>query len=237
MSLFLRTLVAIVVVAVWAPQVRAADVGSPVRTVEVSFVGNDPYGEDPPSGSDSDSNTSLGQWDTDVSVSGGGAFADSAQNSNINDQSLTFEAYGFAKTSLYVQGTAEAEASSVFQFDFLMEDPGSLVLDGSVIGVTDFFGTTSSHDRPGQARIEVRVIDLGTSQVVYSAVVEMDGEINNPYGILEFTFEDDDAEIELPVGNYRLVIEATSSDSANQEQVEFSLANAFYEVEGYIQED
>ena len=234
---FTRLALVLAVVAVTAQATWAAEITKPVRTLSASFLGVDPYGDDPPFGSDSETNKQFGAWVNDLNLGGGGATADASQNSNIDTGTLTFEAYGFTTSKLYVQGSADSSAKSLFRFNFSLDNPGRVVLDGSVIGVAEFLGSDFSFDRPGVAKIVLRVLDLDTKKNVYRKVIKMDGRISNGTGIEDFSFEDEDAAIELAAGNYRLIIVATSSDVSNNDQVAGSLANAFYEVEGRIEED
>ncbi|MEO1527078.1 MAG: hypothetical protein AAFX06_16690, partial [Planctomycetota bacterium] len=77
-------------------------------------------------------------------------------------------------------------------------------------------------------------IDRSTNQNVFRKVVSMDS-VSSARFIDEFEF--DDETIELSSGTYRLVVNATAYDVAIYDQVNFSLANAFVELEGWVEED
>jgi hypothetical protein len=248
MTRTLRYLLAAVVAFALADVASAQVLSKPVRKTSVSYWATnaaqqwDEWETPPPDEQDADSelNDLFGQWRSDLEFNNpadydGGPFnvwVAASQDSMIDQNSGIFWFYGYALSSLYIQGDAEAAAESTFQFDFKLNNSGRVVLQG-VIGVSDFFGWDVAHDTPGQAKVVVKVVNLATNATVYEKVVEMNGEV--PDGIDQFEF--DDFAVELGTGNYRLVITATSSDSVVYDQVNFSLANAFVELEGWVEED
>lgn len=190
--------------------------------------------------SDSETNRSSGQWRSDIIFNAPSNFPNpaniwtaSSQDSDIDAASGTFWNYGYALASIYVQGDAESDAASRFRFDFTLDNPGRIVLQG-VIGVTNFFGFDQARDVSGRAKVVVRVIDRSTNRNVFRKVVSMNA-VSSARFIDEFEF--DDETIELSSGTYRLVVNATAYDVAVYDQVNFSLANAFVELEGWVEED
>ena len=244
----LRYLLAAVVAFAFADGAAAQKLSNPVRKTSVSYWATDAaqrWDDDYPplpdkQGAASEQNKLFGQWRSDLEFNNPDDYSGdpfnvwvaASQDSLIDENSGIFWFYGYALTSLYIQGDAQADAASTFQFDFKLNNSGRVVLQGD-IGVSDFFGWDVARDRPGEASVVVKVVNLDTGTTVYEKVVEMNGAI--PNGIDQFEF--DDFAIELESGNYRLVINATSSDSAVYDQVNFSLANAFVELEGWVEED
>lgn len=197
----------------------------------------------PPDAEDSDSETNrnFGQWRSDIEFNNPNNFPTNpaniwtlaSQDSDIDTASGTFWFYGGALSSIYVQGDAESEAASRFRFDFQLASSGRLVLQG-VIGVSNFFGRDQARDTSGRARVVVRLVDRNTNQTVFRQVKSMNAVPGTRF-LDEFEF--DDEEIDLDAGTYRFIVNATSSDSAVYDQVNFSLANAFVELEGWVEED
>ncbi|QEG24977.1 hypothetical protein [Mariniblastus fucicola] len=232
-----------------APLAEAQTFSKPIRKTSVYYseTGSqqqwdewetpDPDAED----SDSETNRSYGQWRSDLEFNNPDNYSSNpaniwtaaSQDSDIDAASKTFWNYGYALASIYVQGDAVSDADSRFRFDFEMTDSGRLVLQGEV-GVTNFYGYDQARDRSGTARVVVRVIDLATNQNVYRKVVSMSDEDG---GVYYDSYEFDDEEIELESGNYRLVVNAFADDVAVSDQVNFSLAVAYTELEGYIEQD
>ena len=190
--------------------------------------------------SDSETNRGFGQWRSDLIFNDPDNFPNPAniwtaasQDSDIDSTSKTFWNYGYALASIYVQGDAESDAASRFRFDFTLDSPGRIVLQG-VVGVSNFFGTDQARDDSGEAKVVVRVIDRSTNQNVFRKVVSMNA-VSSARFIDEYEF--DDEAIELGSGTYRLVVNATAYDFALYDQVNFSLANAFVELEGWVEQD
>ena len=168
----------------------------------------------------------------DISLSGLSAMC--SLNSDMDEDTGYFYAYGYAASSLYVQGSAFADSSSDFRTTFRLNNTGRIELSGTV-GVSDFLGSEVSRDEPGYARVIVRVRDLDNKVNVVNKVITMNGYV--PGGINQVDLEDEFSNVSLPAGKYRLIVRAISNDVANNEQVEDSLAVAFMEVEGRIVED
>ena len=168
----------------------------------------------------------------DISLSGLSAMC--SLNSDMDEATGYFYAYGYAASSLYVQGSAFADSSSDFRTTFRLNNSGRIELSGTV-GVSDFLGSDVSRDEPGYARVIVRVRDLDNKVNVVNKVITMNGYV--PGGINQVDLEDEYSSVALPAGRYRLIVRAISNDVANNEQVEDSLAVAFMEVEGRIVED
>ncbi len=204
--------------------------------VSAAFVGNDPYGDDFPSDSEAIASRKFQQFYGDLNLGIGGPSALSSLSSDLDPTAGWFYAYGYASTGIYVQGSASADASSDFRTDFTLATDGQIELTG-VVGVSDFLGYNQSRDVPGFAQVFVRVRDLNANRNVINEVVTMNGYVPNASGLIQIDLEDEFSQIALPAGRYRLIISAASNDSAFAEQVEGSLAVAFFEVEGNITEN
>lgn len=243
----LMTLLATLAAFLFADTAAAQQLSKPFRKTSVYFSATearqrwDEWETPPPDAEDSDSETNnqFGMWTSELEFNNPDTaqypatiWTRAAQFSGIDAATGTFYCYSQALASIYIQGDAESDALSQFRFDFKLNNSGRLVLEG-VIGVADFFGRDVSRDTPGSARALVRVVDRGTGTTVYRKTVSMNGDV--PGGIDEFEFEGEG--INLSAGDYRLIIRATADDVAIYDQVNFSLANAFIELEGYVEED
>lgn len=160
------------------------------------------------------------------------ALAQSSLNSHLDKSTGVFWVYGHAASGLYVQGTASSEAQSDFRSDFQLAYSGHLELSG-IIGVTDYLGGQIAYDTPGFAQVFVRLRDLDQNRNVFNKSITMNG---NPPVNNEFVLESSFANVPLPAGRYRLIVQATSRDNAVNEEVAGSLAVAFLEVEGRVVE-
>lgn len=190
----------------------------------------------PPDAQDADSevNRVFGQWRSDIEFNNpnnpANTWTAASQDSDIDDATGIFWFYGYALASIYVQGDAESDAERRFRFDFQLAGSGRVVLQG-IVGVSNFFGTQQAHDESGEAKVVVRVIDRNSNTTVFREVVKMNG-VSSARFIDEYEF--DDESIELPAGSYRLIVYATAADVTVYDQVNFSLANAFVELEGWV---
>ncbi len=200
--------------------------------VSASFLGNDPYGDDFPTGSESLTSRAFEAFYGNFQIGSGGAQAECSLSSDLDRSTGVFYAYGHSASGLYVQGTATAQSQSSFQSDFRLDRPGQVTLSG-VIGVSQFLGSYQAHDVPGTAQVILRIRNLNTNRNVVNKVVKMNGYIDSPLGLDQLSL-DDLSPVELPAGRYRLLIDASSNDDAIQEEVAGSIAVAFFEVEGTI---
>lgn len=191
--------------------------------------------------SESEVNQQYGQWRSDIEFNNpanypsnpANIYTAASQDSDIDEATGNFWFYGYALASIYVQGDAVSDSESRFRFDFQLDTSGRVVLQG-IIGVTNFFGYDQAHDISGNAKVVVRVIDRDTNTTVFRKVKSM-SSVGTARYIDEYEF--DDEAIELGSGSYRLVVNATADDEAVYDQVNFSLANAFVELEGWVEED
>lgn len=153
-------------------------------------------------------------------------------NSDVDPASGVFYVYGYAASGLYVQGTAGSDTDAHFFTTFDIANSGTLELEGEV-GVVDFLGTSQSQDRPGFARVIVRLRSLDTNTNVINKVITLNGSVpsNNVVDL-----EDQFSSTQLDSGRYRLIIRALARDDANYEEVAGSLAVGYLEVEGRITE-
>lgn len=183
--------------------------------------------------SDSITSRSFAPFQAEADVSTPAVTAIAALNSEVDDSSGTLYVYGYASSGLYIQGTASSDADSFFYTTFDLNNPGTLELEGEV-GVVDFLGTNQSYDRPGWARVIVRLRDLTNGGNVINKVITLNGAVpNNNVADLENLFPS----VALQPGRYRLIIRALSRDDANYEQVAGSMAVGYLEVEGRITEE
>lgn len=191
--------------------------------------------------SDTEASKEFGQWRSDLEFNNPEDFLANpvdiwtlaSQDSDIDADNQSFWYYGYTLASIYVQGSASSKTHNLFRFDFQLEKDGRLALDG-VIGVSNFFGFDRARDFSGQALIQVKVLDLDAKKVVYKKSIKMVEQ--KP---VRFVNEIDlgKKDIELSAGKYRLVIVAASEDYAAEDEIEFSLAVAYAELEGWIEQD
>ena len=198
------------------------------QEVSGSFVGNDPFGDDPPFGSDVISDDTFSAFNETLDLSESSTTTIANSNSDVDPASGTFYAYGYAASGLYVQGSASSDAESFLETQFRLARSGSVSFKG-IIGVSSFLGSFQAQDEPGTASVICYIIDSVTGDEIYDESVAMTGWI--PGGLREVEISDT---VQLPPGNYRLIIRANSSDSADNEEVGGSLAVGFYEMEGAI---
>ncbi|MEO1529550.1 MAG: hypothetical protein AAFX06_29350, partial [Planctomycetota bacterium] len=169
----LRCLVVVFCAVVFVQPSLAQTFSKPFRKTSASFFETgaqqqwDEWETPTPDAQDSDSETNraFGQWRSDIVFNDPDTFPNPAniwtacsQDSDIDTASGTFWNYGYALASIYVQGDAESDAESRFRFDFTLDNPGRIVLQG-VVGVSNFFGFDQARDVSGQAKVVVRVID------------------------------------------------------------------------------
>ena len=218
------------------PSLIGQDFLSVRHTVSSSFLGVDPFGDDPPFDTQTVRSTNFAAFNQNLDVGAGGVTAQSGLSSDVDPVSGIFYAYGFAAAGLYVQGSAFSDNSSDFRTVFTLDGPGRVELEG-IIGVSEFLGTDFSFDEPGFARVVVRVRNLDTRTNVVRRVVRMNGRIGDGQTIEEFAFEGEDAVIELPeAGRYQLLVNARADDMEDGER-QGSLAVSFFELEGQIRQE
>ncbi|WP_144059716.1 hypothetical protein [Rhodopirellula sallentina] len=249
MSQSLRCMTALFAALVFVSATQAQTLSTPFRKTAVSYFETgaqqqwDEWETPTPDAQDSDSevNRDFGTWRSDLEFNNpdnypsnpANIWTAASQDSWIDEASGNFWCYGYALASIYVQGDAESDSESRFRFDVQLDNTGRVVLQG-MIGVSNFFGSDQAHDTSGEAKVVVRVIDRSNNTNVYRKVVSMNAVSSARY-IDEFEF--DDLEVELSAGTYRVVINAFAYDEAIYDQVNFSLANAFVELEGWVEED
>lgn len=219
-------------VTVETSQAASPEIKNVKHSVSTSYVGNDPYGDDFPSDSESIVSRKFEQFVNELDMGQGGPTAKASLNSDLSKTDGWFYAYGYAATELYVQGSAQAESTSDFRTDFSLASAGSVEFTGT-IGVQEYLDYYA-HDVPGYARVFVRIRNLDNNTNVVNKVVTMDGYIGNANGLIQVDIADELGSVSLPSGNYRLIFNATSNDQAINEQVGGAVAVAFFEVEGNI---
>lgn len=226
---------------------HAQTFSKPFRKTSVAFFETgaqqqwDPWDSPTPDAQDSDqeTNRALGFWRSDLEFNNPNSFpfnpaniwTAASQDSDIDEASGTFWCYGYALASIYVQGDAASDAASRFRFDFELDSAGQLILEGNV-GVATFFGRDQSRDRSGKAKVVVRVVNRATGATEFRKVIQMNA-VDQSRFINDFEFEGDPTGLEA--GTSRLIVNATANDVAVYDQVEFSLANAYVELEGRIE--
>ncbi|MEM6472779.1 MAG: hypothetical protein AAF802_24670 [Planctomycetota bacterium] len=248
MVLTLRSILVVFTALVLIETAQAQTLSKPIRKTLVAYFETaaqqqwDEWETPTPDAQDSDAevNRNFGQWRSDLEFNNPDNFPNPAniwtaasQDSQIDSNSGVFWFYGYALASIYVQGDAGSDAESRFRFDFQLDSPGRVVLQGN-IGVTNFFGRDQARDVSGDAKVVVRIIDRSSNTNAFRKVVSM-SSVSSARFIDEYEF--DDQAVELAAGSYRMVINATADDVAIYDQVNFSLANAFVELEGWVEED
>ena len=198
------------------------------QRISGSFVGSDPYGDDPLSDSLTIESTEFDAFNDNLDLSQSSTTTIANQSSDVDLNTGVFYAYGAAASGLYVQGDASSNAESCFETEFTLSAGGDVLIDGE-IGVSSFLGSFVSQDEPGSASVILQIVDATTGDELFDESVFMNGSI--PSGIRQSQISET---VTLPAGSYKLFVTATSSDIAIYEQVAGSIAVGYFELEGLI---
>lgn len=158
---------------------------------------------------------------------GSASYADAEQFSDVDSALAAFDAYGAASAGLYVQGSGDSTSTSRFEVEVELAHDGRLVLDGD-LSTTEAFGGFVSHDRPGIASVDVRLVDAVTG-VVHFAAQTLHGA---PGVVLDGTV------IDIGPGTYRFEVAAVAADATNgSEQIDGSNVAGVFDLQGRFEQD
>ena len=181
---------------------------------------------------DADSTAIDGPFQVDFALTAvaffNGVQALAGQDSDVDAATGSFEGTGYAGSSLYVQGTGDATASSELLATFETNGAARLRLETLVLAVDDQFGGQFAFDGPAEARAFAELSDLGTGTSIWREDVVLDDAGARAEFSLAQTLV-----FGLEAGAYQFRVRVESDDATlGIEEVQQSFGAGTFEVEG-----